>query len=148
MKEKKERNEEKVLKFGRDARFVFSSRDVYIERYVDSVDKKTGETRKRWKAVTGYYGSLRMLLNNFVEDEFRRKPVIKELESLLAEVKDAVEKLPNYLILSNEKTPVIIQKEIVYKTKVVEVEKVKRKYNKKKTGSKAKKAVGKEAELF
>jgi len=140
-----ERNEDKVLKFGRDARFVFGPHDVCIERYVDSQDKKTGEMKKRWKPVTGYYGSLRMLLNNFVEKEFKKKPVIKELQSLLDEVKDAVEKLPNYFILTSQKTPVIIQEKIVYKTKVVEVEKPKRKYNKKKKGEKK---VKKETELF
>lgn len=109
---------EKFLKFGRCSRIVFSSTDMYIEEYVEKEveDKKTGEVsiKKQWDRVTGYYGSVKQLLESYTNKQFIRKSgSLDEFKAVLEEILDAIEKIPNYILSRFHKCPVIVEERTI-----------------------------------
>lgn len=131
LEESVETESKNFMKFGRNTRICFGRRDMWIEEYKETefVNKKTKEkeTRKNWVVVTGYFGKVKQLLESYGDEMFLRgKGNLDEYREIAIDIKDAIDRLPDYFISTFHKIPIIIQKEIIYIDKTQEKE-IKRK---------------------
>lgn len=127
LEESVETESKNFMKFGRNMRICFGRRDMWIEEYkeIEFVNKKTKEKeiRKNWVPVTGYFGKVKQLLESYGDEMFLRgKGNLEEYREIAIDIKDAIDRLPDYFVSTFHKTPVIIQKEIIYIDKTQEKE--------------------------
>ena len=111
-----ENGKEKYLKFGRDKRIVFATRDMWIEEYreFETENKRTKEKklRKGWFRITGYCNRVKHLLDAYERAEFlTHHGDLSEYKRVSSDIRDAIDKIPDWLITTYHVTPVVIVQE-------------------------------------